>query len=270
MTVGDTPRIAILGLGEAGSMFADELAAHAQVTGFDPAWMPRPTSFQVADSAADAVRDADVVLALTAGPDAAGALDSVVGHARAGAVYADLSSSSPGLKSELAHTAEKAGLVFSDTVLLAPVLRARLATPVLAAGAGAARLQSLLSALGMNITVVGADAVAGDAAARKLLRSIVVKGLTALMVESLRAAEDRGQLEWFSEHLVETLSDLTPEVVSRLLDGTLTHSVRRIHEMAAAVDMIEAGGGDATMTRATHDVLTTIDALGIPRGSVLR
>ncbi|GAA0820154.1 DUF1932 domain-containing protein [Streptosporangium amethystogenes subsp. fukuiense] len=77
----------------------------------------------------------------------------------------------------------------------------------------------------------------GEAAARKLLRSIVVKGLTALMVESLRVAESQGLGRWCYDHLVDTLTGLDGAVVRGLLDGTVAHSVRRVAEMEAAASM---------------------------------
>lgn len=265
--MADSPVIGILGLGEAGSTFATDLGSHARVTGFDPIWSGTPDGFAVASSAAEAVDGADLILALTAAPDAAGALDSVLGRAPAGSLYADLSSSSPSLKAQLAKTAAASGLRFADAVLLAPVLRARGATPIMASGTGADALVEMLTPLGGNVTALSDQA--GEAAAHKLLRSIVVKGLTALLVESLRAAEDQGKLEWFSNHVSQTLSEITPDFVIKLLEGTLTHSARRIHEMVAAVEMIESAGGDATMTRATVEVLSSIGER-IPRGKALQ
>lgn len=263
------PRIAILGLGEAGLTFATDLGAHAEVTGYDPLWTGQPQDFAVADSARDAVTEADIILAFTAAPDATGALDSVLGIARSGALYADFSSSSPALKTRLAAAAEEAELSFVDAVLLAPVLQARVQTPVLASGPGAQPFAVALSPLGMSITTLGSEP--GEAAARKLLRSIVVKGLTALLVEALRSAEDEDMLEWFSEHIAQTLSDITPEFLAKLLDGTLVHSTRRIHEMTAAVEMIESRHGNAAMTRAIVEVLSSIGSdRGLPRGEALR
>jgi 3-hydroxyisobutyrate dehydrogenase-like beta-hydroxyacid dehydrogenase len=263
------PVIGILGLGEAGSAFAADLGERTRVTGYDPLWSGTPQGFRVAANAAEAVADADLILALTAAPDAAGALDSVLGQAPHGTLYADLSSSSPVLKAQLADTAAASGYLFADAVLLAPVLRARSATPMMASGPGAAAFAAMLSPLGAEITALGERA--GEAAAHKLLRSIVVKGLTALLVESLHAAEDQGLLEWFSDHIVTTLSELDADSVAKLLVGTLSHSARRVHEMEATVEMIEAAGGDATMTRATVGVLTSVSAeTGIPRGKALR
>jgi 3-hydroxyisobutyrate dehydrogenase-like beta-hydroxyacid dehydrogenase len=262
--------IAVLGLGEAGRIFATDFGAHpagAVVTGFDPFWNGTADGYTVAASAAEAVANAEVIIALTAAPDALPLFDSVAEAIPSGAVYADFSSSSPELKVAIAARAETLGVPFVDAVLLAPVPAARIATPVQAAGSGATLLAERLGPLGMNIDPI--SATAGEAAARKLLRSIVVKGLTALLIESLRAAEDQQLLEWFSGHVTDTLTTLTPAFLTRLVEGTLTHSARRVHEMMAAVEMVEAGGGDPVMTRATVEVIRSAADLGIPRGAAL-
>jgi 3-hydroxyisobutyrate dehydrogenase-like beta-hydroxyacid dehydrogenase len=257
-------RIAVLGLGEAGDILATDLAAVADVVGFDPARDRSGAAYAVADSAAACVADSAVVMALTAAPDASALLDSVFDSLPSDAVYADFSSSSPGLKAELAEKAATRGIRFVDAVLMSPVPRERIATPTQAAGSGAARLAELLNPLGMRIEVIGDRA--GDAAARKLLRSIMVKGLTALLIESLRTADALELADWFSEHISETLTTITPEFLTRLLDGTSEHSVRRVHEMIAAVEMVRASGGVPNMTEATVKVLESAPD-GIPRGS---
>ncbi len=257
------PRVALLGLGEAGYAIASGLRAHAHVTGFDPAWTGRPVDFTVTETPAEAVAGAQVIIALTAAADAPGALESALGHTASDAVYLDLATASPDLKRELAATATAHGLTFAEGVLMAPVLRLLVRTPVLAAGPGAGRATELLSACGMDITSLGEEV--GQAAARKLLRSIVVKGLTALMVESLRVAETQGLGEWCHDHLVDTLTELDGDVIRRLLDGTVPHSERRVAEMEAAVRMARSAGESAAMTLATVEVLKSVSGRGVPR-----
>ncbi|MEV4379118.1 DUF1932 domain-containing protein [Streptosporangium sp. NPDC049644] len=257
------PRVAFLGLGEAGYAIASGLSARAHVTGFDPAWAGRPAEFTVSASAAEAVAGADVVIALTAAVDAPGALESVLTRTADTAIYLDLSTASPDLKRDLAATATAHGLTFAEGVLMAPVLRLPVRTPVLAAGPGAGRAAELLSACGMDVTSLGGEV--GEAAARKLLRSIVVKGLTALMVESLRVAESQGLGRWCYDHLVDTLTGLDGDVVRGLLDGTVAHSVRRVAEMEAAASMARAAGEPAAMTLATAEVLRSVPGRGVPR-----
>ncbi|ROO85207.1 3-hydroxyisobutyrate dehydrogenase-like beta-hydroxyacid dehydrogenase [Actinocorallia herbida] len=258
-----TPHIAFLGLGEAGSAIAGGLSA--RVTGYDPVWDGRPSPFTAAATPAEAVAGAQVIVALTAAVDAPAALESALGHTAEGAVYLDLSTGGTDLKRELADTAAAHGLLFAEGVLMAPVLRLRERTPALAAGPGAAKAAGVLTSCGMDLTALGARV--GEAAARKLLRSIVVKGLTALMVESLRVAESEGLGDWCYDHLVETLTELDGDVVAKLLDGTVRHSVRRVEEMEAAAAMAKAAGESGAMAEATVEILRTVPLRGVPKAA---
>jgi 3-hydroxyisobutyrate dehydrogenase-like beta-hydroxyacid dehydrogenase len=258
--------IGILGLGEAGKIFASDLAKVSNVTGFDPYWNGVADGYTVVGSAADCISGADVVIALTAAPQALELFSSVLADLGPDSVYADFSSASPAQKAETGRLAE-GRVLFADAVLLAPVPAKRIATAAQASGTGAGRLASLLNPLGMTIERI--DGEAGQAAARKLLRSILIKGLTALMIESLRTAEVEGLLDWFSDHLLETLTGITQPFLVRLIEGTLGHSERRIHEMEAAAEMVESSGANASMTRAIVEVLKTATD-GIPRSEALR
>ncbi|MEV5324696.1 DUF1932 domain-containing protein [Nonomuraea sp. NPDC052634] len=66
-----------------------------------------------------------------------------------------------------------------------------------------------------------------------------MKGLSALITESQRAADAAGLGDWFWKHLVETVTDADEEFVVRLLRGAAQHGVRRVHEMEAATAMLD-------------------------------
>src|SRR4029450_11444234 len=105
-----------------------------------------------------------------------------------GSVYADLSTSSPGVKRRLADiAATAAGVGFVDVALRAPVPGNGPCPPALAAGGAADAFAATMRPLGMPVEVVGPEP--GQAATRKLLRSIVMKGLAQLLIEAMAAAE---------------------------------------------------------------------------------
>jgi 3-hydroxyisobutyrate dehydrogenase-like beta-hydroxyacid dehydrogenase len=92
------PTIAVLGLGEAGSAIAQDLvAAGAAVRGYDPAVLP-PEGVVGAAHEADAATGADLVLSVNSAKAALDALRAGCSGLRAGAVWADLNTASPGLK----------------------------------------------------------------------------------------------------------------------------------------------------------------------------
>jgi 3-hydroxyisobutyrate dehydrogenase-like beta-hydroxyacid dehydrogenase len=229
--------IAVLGLGEAGAAIAVDLArAGARVTGYDPV-ADAPEGVEAAGAAADAVAGADLVLSVNS---AAVALELAVGVASAlppRALYADLNTSAPALKRALAAAVEPRGAAFADVALMEPVPDWGVRTPALASGSGAERFAAELSRYGMPVTPVGPEP--GAAAARKLARSVFMKGQAAAIGEALAAAERLGCEEWLYANIESTLAGADGRLLRRLVQGSRTHAARRVDEMAAAVEMLE-------------------------------
>jgi hypothetical protein len=96
------------------------------------------------------------------------------------------------------------------------------------------------------------------------LRSILVKGLSALIIESLRAADKAGQGDWFRGHLSEVLTGIDDTFVARLVTGTPIHRVRRVHEMEAAASLLRELGEPPLTADATRQVIESVGERGIP------
>lgn len=254
-----TVRITVFGLGEAGSLYAvDLVAAGAEVHGFDPADVPTPGGVIRHDDPRAAVEGAAAVLAFTAAADAPGALAQALDAIPRSAVYADCATGASGLKQRLAVTAADAGVAFVDVALMAPVPGKGIATPALASGPAAAELVERLAPLGMTVTDEGPEA--GRAAARKLLRSVVMKGFAALLVEAMDAARAAGLEAETWANLVAQFTDADEELMRRLVDGTAPHARRRLHEMDATAQLLAELGVDPVMTRGTVESLRRIEA----------
>ena len=255
--------ITVFGLGEAGSLLAADLAsAGAAVQGYDPADVPTPTGVTRHQAPATAVKGSRLVMAATAAADAQRAIAQAWDEMRRGTVYADLSTAPPGLKMDLADTAALRGLPFADVALMAPVPGNGLATPSLASGPGAENYAGIVGSLGGIVEVIGERP--GDAAARKLLRSVVVKGLAALVIESLQAAEAHGEPDWAWGHIVELVASADESFLRRLISGTTRHVDRRLVEMESARAFLEGLGVDPNMTSATFESLRRIKDDGMP------
>ena len=247
-------RIAIFGLGEAGSAIAFDLAgAGAEVHAFDPAEVSTPAGVTRHPDPSEAVAGASIVMSITAAADARIALDQAWDVIESGTIYADLATAAPGLEEELASVASEKAVLFADVALMAPVPGRGLGTPALAAGTGARDLSDLLNPLGARIEAIGD--IAGQASARKLTRSVVTKGLAALIIESIEAADARGDADWARTHIDELVAGLDAEMVARLLAGTRKHAVRRTEEMEAAANLLDSLGVEPHMTRATVERL---------------
>jgi 3-hydroxyisobutyrate dehydrogenase-like beta-hydroxyacid dehydrogenase len=251
-----SPAIAAIGLGEAGAAIAvDLLAAGATVRGWDPV-AEAPTGVEPASDAADAVAGADVVLSANSAAVAMDVAESVAAALADGQVFADLNTAAPALKRRLAEVVGPGGALFADIALMRPVPGNGLATPALVSGAGAEAFAAVMAPLGMPVTVVGDRP--GDAASRKLARSVFAKGLAAAIGESLAAAEQLGFEDWLYADLERTLEGADGALLRRLIDGSRLHAERRVEEMAAAVGMLEEAGVEPRIAAASEAWLRSL------------
>jgi 3-hydroxyisobutyrate dehydrogenase-like beta-hydroxyacid dehydrogenase len=246
---GRTLVIAVLGLGEAGSIIAaDLLAAGVDVRGYDPA-VTAAEGITEGGSEAEAARGADLVLSVNSAQAAVDAFLAGLAGLRQGALWADLNTASPGTKRRLAEIAEASGVPLADVAMMAPVPGRGLRVPMLASGGGAASFADTLRPLGAEIDVL--DGPAGLAARQKLLRSVFYKGMAAAVVEALEAARAAGVEPWLRELITAELSSADPATVERIVSGTYKHAKRRTAEMEAAAAMLAELGVSPVMASAS-------------------
>ena len=108
----------------------------------------------------------------------------------------------------------------------------------------------------MPVTDLGAEP--GEAAARKLARSVFAKGLAAAIGEALSAAERLGFGDWLHADLERTLEGADGALLQRLIDGSRLHAARRVEEMEAAVAMLEELGVQPRVAAASEDWLRSL------------
>lgn len=245
--------VAVLGLGEAGSRIAADLvAAGCVVRAWDPA--REPAGIPHAASDLEAVSGADVVLSLTTAASALAAATRVAGELRADSLYADLNTSAPQLKRELAAVLP---VQFADVALIGPVPSFGLSIPALASGTGAKRFAELFRPLGMPVDVVGAEA--GAAAGLKLLRSVFMKGIAAASIEALEAARAAGVEDRVRADIAGVLGE---PLLDRLLSGSRTHAARRVDEMQAAAAYVTELGIEPRIATAAAEWLAHLRDTG--------
>ena len=241
--------IAVLGLGEAGSIIAADLvAAGADVRGYDPA-VAAAEGITDTGGEAEAALGADVVLSVNSAQAAVGAFRAGLAGLREDALWADLNTAAPGIKRQLAEIAEAGGVPFADVAMMAPVPGRGLRVPMLASGDGAARFADTLHPLGAQVEVL--DGPAGLAARQKLLRSVFYKGMAAAMVEALEAARAAGVEPWMRELITAELTSADAATVERIVSGTVKHARRRTAEMEAAAAMLTELGVSPLMASAS-------------------
>jgi 3-hydroxyisobutyrate dehydrogenase-like beta-hydroxyacid dehydrogenase len=249
-------RIAILGLGEAGSNIASDLvAAGADVRGYDPKRIIVDGVAARADEAA-AVADADLVLSVNSAHDARVALANALPTLQPGAIWADLNTASPKLKAALAELASSREVPVVDVALMAPVPGRGLRTPMVVSGQGAARYAQILGGFGADVTVQPGPA--GAAILRKLLRSVFYTGLAAAVIEAVAGAEAAGCEDWLRDNIRSEFIGFDQRTLDRLIEGSRKHARRRTDEMTAAAEQLADLGVEPRVAAAARDLLAAL------------
>ncbi len=174
-------------------------------------------------------------------------------------LYVDVSSLDPAGKRRVAAVAPGD---FVDVGILGSAVERGHRVPLVASGPGAARFARLFAPPGMAITVVGDQP--GEAAAIKLVRSVFVKGLEALYVESFVTARRLGVLDTV-EASVAAFLDARParDTAEMLLRSHLRHAARRAEECALSARMVAESGLDPLLSAATTALMARTAALDL-------
>lgn len=164
-------------------------------------------------------------------------------------IYADLNSVSPQTKTTIASIVTRASASFVEGAIMAPVPRHGHRVPILLGGPSAALFIECLSPYGVESEIVS-DRV-GSAAAVKMCRSIVVKGLEALLTECAVAANRYGASERVFESLGESFPGLDwGKLASYMMARAAVHGERRSQEMLEVSETLRDVGIDPIMASA--------------------
>ena len=202
----------------------------------------------------EALRDADLALSTVTTSVARAAAESCARHLKPGQVYLDLNATEPQAKKEMAPIIEAAGAKFVEGALLGAVGVTGAKTEILLGGPHARAAEELLAGkLGLNARFYSEEI--GNASMFKMLRSVFSKGMEALLIEFLVAAERAGLREDLWNEVVTLFASQPFEKVA--LNWVRSHSgahVRRRHEVSQVVDVLRGLGIEPVMTSATHEV----------------
>jgi 3-hydroxyisobutyrate dehydrogenase-like beta-hydroxyacid dehydrogenase len=243
--------IALIGYGEVGRILAEDLheAGHT-LTAFDTELHggertplerhAKQYGVTLRESHAEAVKGAALVIsAVTANQTVAAAEASAAGLS--GGFYLDFNSASPGAKIRAAGHVTGAGSRFVEGAVMAPVPPHRIKVPLLLGGPDAALLAPILNGLGFAGKV--ASDQLGVASATKMCRSVMIKGIEALLIESLTAARYYGVEQAVLLSLEETFPGLDwEEHAAYCFQRVLQHGRRRSEEMREAAESVREAG----------------------------
>jgi 3-hydroxyisobutyrate dehydrogenase-like beta-hydroxyacid dehydrogenase len=254
-------RVCLLGFGEVGQALAVDLGARGVSD-----LMAWDILFPVPDSApsraiaakglrpganvADAIATADLVIsAVTAAQDVVAAR-SVAPHLKRNAYLLDVNSVSPAVKVEASQIVAAAGGRYVEAAIMSPINPQRAASPMLFGGPHAAEFLPIARQLGFSGASVFSDRV-GSASAAKMCRSVIVKGMEALLGESLLAARRYGVEDAVLESLGSLLAKDDWHAQARyMISRSLIHGRRRAEEMREVARTIVEAGFEPRMSSA--------------------
>lgn len=253
--MNDELRIAVLGLGEAGSCFANDLAKMGvEVTGYDPNPLRElHSSIVVKESNAEATQNADIIFSANLSSVSTEIAEQLVGVLEPHQFFCEMNTSGPEKKQKIASILAPSGVKMIDLAIMAPVPPKGIFTPLLASGEYATEFLEKIKPLNFDISMVP-DSQIGDAATRKLLRSIVYKGIAAVVCEAMEAGHAFG-MEGYIRGQISSLIGGNDDLIDRFMEGSRTHALRRMHEMEAVIEMLEEQNLHPIVTRATRDNL---------------
>jgi len=247
------PRLCFIGFGEAGQAIASGLheAGVEQIAAWDILFHDErgaalkqageKIGARLASSAVDAVANSDIIVSAVTAGSSIDAAQSVAPHLSGNPYFLDVNSVSPGRKREAAKVLERAAR-YVDVAILAPIHPQRHQAPLLLAGPHAATVMPLLiDELDMRGTI--ASEQVGAAAALKMIRSVMIKGIEALTAECFLAAQRAGIAEEVAASLHNNYPTLDwDKVISYNLERMASHGIRRAEEMEqVAATLIELG-----------------------------
>ncbi len=215
-----------------------------------------------AESAAEAVAGADIVFSTVTADQAGAAAETVAAAKLNGALFLDCNSCAPEVKRASAARIDAAGGRYVDVAVMAPVHPRLHRTPCLLSGDHAQDAGAAMRALGMDVQL--AEGPVGAASTRKMVRSIMIKGLEALTVECMLAARKAG----IEDDILASLESSFPgfgwaERAPYMLERVMTHGIRRAAEMREVARTVEDLGLAAPMAKATVMLQQEIGELGL-------
>jgi 3-hydroxyisobutyrate dehydrogenase-like beta-hydroxyacid dehydrogenase len=240
------------GLRNAGlaRIFAYDINAHAPRFGEKIQKRAQESGTVLLDSSEILARESDVIIATVTANAAAEAAEQTAPYLEARHLYADFNSVSPALKQGLERIIAASGARFIEGAIMLPVPPHRHRVPISLGGAHAQLLVDLLAPYGMRLEVIS-DRI-GVASAVKMCRSIVIKGLEALLFECVLSATRYGADERVFASLGETFPGIDwSKLASYMVGRVLEHGERRAREMEEVAETLRAIGVEPMMAEAT-------------------
>jgi 3-hydroxyisobutyrate dehydrogenase-like beta-hydroxyacid dehydrogenase len=255
-------RLGLVGFGEVGRIFASGLQPHVVAVSAWDTKFPADTdcactaavaaTVGVAESIESLCAQSDWVISAVTASNTLAVAQAAAPYMRAGMVFLDLNSASPGTKQQAAALIEAAGAHYVEAGVMTSVPPYGIRVPMLLGGAQAQALAQRLNAMSMDAKAVSNDI--GIASAIKMCRSVMIKGLEALVIESYTTARAYG----VEDHVLPTLTETFPSIDwaqtgAYFFSRVVQHGQRRAEEMRESANTVLETGFPPLMASAIAD-----------------
>jgi 3-hydroxyisobutyrate dehydrogenase-like beta-hydroxyacid dehydrogenase len=254
-------QLGIVGYGEVGKIFAEGLKSSvASLTCWDlklQAAPERETLMRHAESTGvrasrdmlDLCAQSDLIISAVTASNTLSVATEAAQYLRPGTVFLDLNSASPGTKQACGAVIEAAGGQYVEAGVMTSVPPYGIRVPMLLGGTHAQSLSTRLQSWGMDATPVAEKL--GIASAIKMCRSVMIKGLEALVIESYTTARAYGVEDHVLPTLVETFPSINwQEQGSYFFSRVAQHGKRRAEEMRESANTVREAGFEPIMAAA--------------------
>ena len=259
----DLNHVGVIGFGEVGRIFCKGLQAQSgveSISTWDLKFAVQDTGqlesakavalgVRAASSVADLAGKVGLVISAVTASNTFAVAEAAAKHIRPGTVFLDLNSASPGTKQKSAAVVDAAGGHYVEAGVMTSIPPYGIKVPMLLGGSKAAELALQLKTWGCDAKVVSDQL--GIASAIKMCRSVMIKGLEALVIESYTTARAYG----VEDHVLATLQETFPSIDwsqqgAYFFSRVVQHGKRRAEEMREAANTVQEAGFEPVMTAA--------------------
>ena len=255
-TVSTDPRnwnVGLIGYGEVGRILAEDLRRQdVQVIAYDIKLRSGQAGGALRDHAAqhgvaltashaELAGQADFIVSAVTASQAVPVAQACAPTVKKGAWFLDFNSASPGAKRRAAELIDGKGGNFIEGAVMTSVPPKRIKVPLLLGGATAEALAPMLVELGFDAKVASVEL--GVASAVKMCRSVMIKGLEAMVIEAYTTARAYGVEDAVLASLQETFPGIDWEKQGAyFFQRVIEHGRRRSEEVREVAQTVREIG----------------------------
>lgn len=274
MPQGKQIKLGLIGFGEVGSTlgrgFRDE--GLIEIAAYDKYAFDGPFSELIQSRAEKAnvplvrspqelVAQSELIIGVTPGSASVESAQAFAPHLTAAHLFVDFASTTPKVKQTVGAVLKESGVQIADASIMGTPHTDGHRLPILASGPAAQAFLDVMNPWGLKIEYVAGEL--GAASGIKIMRSVIAKGLEALLVECMLGARrygiDQAVLASFDKFMATR--SFTSMANFLITTGSI-HAERRSHEAEMSADALIEAGVDPIMTRATVERLAWVNDLG--------